>query len=111
MKTLFAILYSSEYLKEDIEILKEYLNNEEKEFDQLVFFLKKKNGKARTLLTKEFGKYLEEFPIFEEYIEETVEETIQLYIEDLHADDYVIIVDGISDDVFSEEEPIQIEEL
>ena len=38
MKTLFAILYSSEYLKEDIEILKEYLNNEEKEFDQLVFF-------------------------------------------------------------------------
>lgn len=109
MRTLFLILFTNEYLEEDISIIKNHIS--EVEYSQIVFFLRKKNGKTRTRLEKEFSRDVEEL-IFEEIDNYSLEETIQAYSEDYDCDSYIIVYDGILNDAcFEEEEPISIEEL
>lgn len=109
MQTLYLILFTNEYLDDDIEIIKDHLENIQ--YSQIVFFLRKKNGKTRNRLEKEFAKLVEEL-IFEEIDTFSLEETIQAYNEDYNCDKYLIVYNGeLDDDYFSSEEPIFIEDL
>ena len=110
MKLLFCILLDLEYLDDDIQILKEHLASNP--CNQIVFLLKKKNGKTRQILTKEFGKYFNDDDlIFDEYNENFVDELIEDYLTEYEPKEYLIIHDGLPSQVLEEEEPINIEEL